>query len=102
MSGAKKLEIASKSLRIRASYISRNRRSFSNRCIMAAALPGAVWRKPPETKRAAHRRPFAMQRERSVAALVDQRTLLDPRHHVPELGPNLFGLMLGELGAGRL
>src|SRR5262249_30299689 len=38
----------------------------------------------------------------SVPALVHQRALLDPRHHVAQLGADLLGRVLGELGARRL
>src|SRR5690242_8141511 len=38
----------------------------------------------------------------SVLALVDQRALLDPRHHVAKLGADLFDVVLGETRAGRL
>src|SRR5580698_8639143 len=38
----------------------------------------------------------------SVAALVDQRALLDPRHHLAQLGADMLDRVLGELGAGRL
>src|SRR5690349_21122463 len=39
---------------------------------------------------------------RSVLALVDQRALLDPRHHVAELGADFLDRVFGELGAGGL
>src|SRR5689334_853931 len=38
----------------------------------------------------------------SVAGLVDQRLLGDPRHHAAELGADLLDRVGGELGAGRL
>src|SRR5450759_5690830 len=37
-----------------------------------------------------------------ILRLVDQRALLDPRHHLAQLGADLLGGMLGELGAGGL
>src|ERR1700730_7728435 len=37
-----------------------------------------------------------------VPRLVDQRALLDPRHHVAEFGADVLDRMLGELGAGGL
>src|SRR5262245_29216065 len=37
-----------------------------------------------------------------VLALVDQRALLDPRHHVAELFADLLDRVGGELGAGGL
>src|SRR4051812_2457347 len=40
--------------------------------------------------------------DESVPGLVDQRPLLDPGHHLAELGANLLDRVLGELGAGRL
>ena len=36
----------------------------------------------------------------SVLGLVDQRALLDPRHHVAELGADFLDRVLGELGGG--
>src|SRR5581483_10125936 len=38
-------------------------------------------------------------RSRSVLAAIDQRALLDPRHHLAKLGTDLLDRMLGELGA---
>src|ERR1700712_3794422 len=38
----------------------------------------------------------------SVAGLVDQRLLGDPRHHAAELGTDLFDRVGGELSTGRL
>src|SRR3984893_19377779 len=38
----------------------------------------------------------------SVLALVDQRALLDPWHHVAQLDADLLDRMRGELGAGGL
>src|SRR6266540_4713011 len=38
----------------------------------------------------------------SVLGLVDQRALLDPRHHVAEFCADFLDRVLGELGAGGL
>src|SRR5262249_5434482 len=54
------------------------------------------------TSPAMTRKDGCAQPRRSVAALVDQRALLDPRHHLAQLRADLFGRVLGELGAGRL
>src|SRR5664280_3326388 len=41
-------------------------------------------------------------RRGSILGLVDQGTLLNPRHHVAELCADLLDRVLRELGAGRL
>src|SRR6516225_2177250 len=50
----------------------------------------------------AHARPGTTKQRALILRLVDQRALLDPRHHVAELGADFFDRVRGELGAGRL
>src|SRR6185437_12126305 len=46
--------------------------------------------------------PSSRKKRGSVLALVHQRALLDPRHHLAQLGADLLDGMFSELGARRL
>src|SRR5690242_155397 len=84
--------------RMRAMMSSPMRRAVSVCCARSRAMPAMARARASSSATSGRSEDNAA----SVPALVHQRALLDPRHHLAQLGADLLGRMLGELGARRL